>query len=350
MREKLLTYLQSLQENNLTFFALSKSGEDEVVVMHQKDDSIHFKPSDILSYVVFNKYQNTNNQIFINNEVIKKFTIEPSASPQQKTDFNLVNTYKNEHVELVETAISTLKNTDLEKVVVSRKQDFSISENFETIYLNALDHYPSANVYFFHHPKVGTWIGATPETLLQVQENKLKTMSLAGTAVYREGEIHQWGNKEQEEQQIVTDYIMNQLQTSGCTEIHATAPKTAKAGSLIHLKSSITAQVSSDKHVSEVLNKLHPTPAVCGLPTQLAQQFIENHENYDREFYTGYFGIVDRDLDIQDYYVNLRCMKLSKNTATIYVGGGITASSNAEDEYQETVEKLKTMARLIHQI
>lgn len=347
MREKLLSYLKSLQENNLAFFAFRKSGEDEVIIRHQTDDYLHKTATDKLSYVVFEKYQNDDNHIFILNEVIKKFRLYTVASNTPLSDPAIPIHGEKQHVALVSRAIKALQKTGFKKVVLSRKQELAIQDTFESIYLKALDHYKTAHVYFFHHPQVGTWIGATPEILLSVKDDQLTTMSLAGTALYQDGVTHQWGNKEKEEQQIVTDYIKEQLHNSNCERIIASQAHTSKAGNLIHLKSVITAHLAARTTIAQVLENLHPTPAVCGLPTSTAQEFITTHENYDREYYTGYFGIVDKELKLADYYVNLRCMKLTNKMATLYVGGGITASSDAKAEYQETVEKLKTMGRLL---
>lgn len=348
MRHKLLKYLHSLKQEKHAFFALRKSGKNQVIVMNQNNDKIHFDPSDTLSYAVFNKYQTSHNQLFIHGETINKFTINNNSSPNSFNDITVEFCDKKKHIELVDKAITTIKNTDLKKVVVSRKQVVSTTDLHEDIFLKALETYNNANVYFLYHPQIGTWVGATPEVLLSVNGTQLHTMSLAGTAVIKETVNHQWGIKEVEEQQIVTDYIVEQLKKSGCLNIQAAPATTITAGSLIHLKSSITAQLPVTSTVSQVLNRLHPTPAICGLPVELATSFIKDHEGYDREYYTGYLGIVDQQLKTQDYYVNLRCMNLTEDKATIYVGGGITASSNALSEYQETVEKIKTMLRLIY--
>ena len=104
---------------------------------------------------------------------------------------------------------------------------------------------------------------------------------------------------------------------------------------------------------------MHPTPAVCGLPKEAAKAFILENENYNREFYTGFLGELNfeaqlkprsgkRNIENRAYaitktstqlYVNLRCMQLDGNNASIYVGGGITESSDAESEWHETVSK-----------
>jgi isochorismate synthase len=96
------------------------------------------------------------------------------------------------------------------------------------------------------------------------------------------------------------------------------------------------------------LKDLHPTPAVCGVPKSEALNFIIANENYTRTYYTGYFG----ELNIQnasELFVNLRCMQFIKNKSQleIYVGGGITAQSNSEKEYEETVSKAQIMKRIL---
>ena len=86
---------------------------------------------------------------------------------------------------------------------------------------------------------------------------------------------------------------------------------------------------------------MHPTPAVCGLPKEKALDLIYKTEPYDREYYAGYLGMVEKDT--VDFYVNLRCMKIYENTAALFVGGGITANSVAKKEWEETELKAETL-------
>ncbi|MFB1039347.1 MAG: chorismate-binding protein, partial [Polaribacter sp.] len=104
--------------------------------------------------------------------------------------------------------------------------------------------------------------------------------------------------------------------------------------------------------LEELIRALHPTPAVCGLPRELARTFLFENENYDRSFYTGFLG----ELNLQDskdtakssaLFVNLRCMRIQNNKAAIFVGGGITKDSDAANEWEETVFKAKTMKRML---
>ena len=98
---------------------------------------------------------------------------------------------------------------------------------------------------------------------------------------------------------------------------------------------------------------MHPTAAVCGLPKETAKEFILKNERYKREYYSGFLGEFNIDLvsfkNIQtDLFVNLRCMKITKDKAQLFIGCGITKDSIPEDEYKETVYKSMTMKKIIN--
>ena len=275
------------------------------------------------------------------------------------TDFNINTDFldneisKENYIDLIEKAIENIQKKRFEKVVVSRKEfikieDFNILETYQKL----LQKYLNAFVYVWYHPKVGLWLGATPETLLTISDSSFETMSLAGTQVYKGTENVTWNNKEIQEQQLVTEFIKNQLSLITST-LKINKTETIKAGNLLHLKTKIYGILKTQNSSLKVLIKaLHPTPAVCGLPIEITKDFILKHENYQRTFYTGFLG----ELNIQDpkfkiqsssLFVNLRCMKIENNSVQIYVGGGITKDSNTEKEWEETVAKSKVMKSVL---
>ena len=91
---------------------------------------------------------------------------------------------------------------------------------------------------------------------------------------------------------------------------------------------------------------MHPTPAIAGTPTDIAVSYINNIESHNRRYYGGYVGPVDENGEF-DFFVNLRSLEFSGNDYCIYVGGGLTADSDAEKEWQETAEKAKTLQRFL---
>jgi isochorismate synthase len=347
LRENLLSYLSNLIEGKLPFLLLRKANDNRVRILSQLDQKWHKKAPDNMTYGVFSRFQNNESQVFIHGEVDKHFTYQKNDLENSNllNAINLVDIEEqNRYMKLVEKAIHELKESTLKKVVLSRKQTLPKRSTDLDILIRLLDHYPAANCYFFYHPEIGKWMGATPEVLVHIQDGKLATMSLAGTAIFNKDKSHIWGKKELEEQKLVTDFIVQNLINTGAENIQKSEVKTVQAGNLIHLRTDINASIKpQDK--SKFVEALHPTPAVCGLPRDKAKEFILENENYDRYFYTGYLGMIDNK--VANYFVNLRCMELHEEHIDIYVGGGITELSDPKAEFEETVNKLMTMKKLL---
>jgi isochorismate synthase len=95
-----------------------------------------------------------------------------------------------------------------------------------------------------------------------------------------------------------------------------------------------------------MLQLLHPTAAVCGMPLEPSLEFLKENEGYDREFYSGYLGPVNIN-NHTHLFVNLRCMKLLDNQGLLYAGAGVTFDSLPEKEWEETEIKFKTLLNVI---
>ena len=249
--------------------------------------------------------------------------------------------------------------------VLSRKMEVDCPSAPLEVFQRLLATYDTAFCYLWYHPKVGMWLGATPEILLRTSNNSLTTMSLAGTKPFVEGVRPAWGKKELEEQRLVTDYILRALEDK-VSNIRESEVESSQAGNLWHLRTRITAVYKNN--LRAIIEALHPTPAVCGMPLQPAQRFIAENEQYDREYYTGFLGELnlrqeisraksERNQENKSYkviktatelFVNLRCMKLTDSKATVFIGGGITRDSDPEKEWQETVAKSNTILRAIN--
>lgn len=288
-----------------------------------------------------------------------QFSVIPKTAVTQSKIKNTSSDSKEFHINLVKQGVKAINNSTLKKVVLSRQEHVKLSEDDPfTIFKSLLSDYKSAFVYCWYHPKIGLWLGATPETLIKIEGNRFSIMALAGTQDYKGSLDVVWKHKEKQEQQFVTDFIINNLKPS-VENFKVSDVETVKAGNLVHLKTMISAQLKKDMPLKNIIQALHPTPAVCGLPKEAAKEFILKHENYNREFYTGFLGELNCDTTIAprsgkrnvenrayaltrkstQLYVNLRCMQIKNQDAIIYVGGGITESSNAESEWEETVSK-----------
>lgn len=242
----------------------------------------------------------------------------------------------------VAQAISQLKNSDAKKLVLSRIIPFKNEGNtVDSIFSVFNQKFPNAAVFAFTDESNAQWIGATPELLFRKRGSAYSTISLAGTR--KSGTLEEWGGKEVEEQRLVTEFIQHELKALGAENIQCHDLHTRNAGSIEHLCNEITFEYKG--HWKNVMNALHPTPAVCGLPRETAKELIQKIEQYDREYYTGLIGL-EQGEDV-DVYVILRCMKFSASTLNVFVGAGITTSSVPELEARETRWKAESLTSVI---
>ncbi len=251
---------------------------------------------------------------------------------------------QNDYLTLLQKAIDFIKEGHANKIVISRK----ISQELKSVkpadlFVKILNQYPDAFVSIWFHPAVGLWMGASPEKLLNQTNDVFSTMSLAGTKL--KSDKREWNKKEKEEQQWVTDFIINQLLPM-VDDLQVSKPKTVTAAHLNHIKSDITGRLSADFKLNDLIKALHPTPAVCGTPRKIAQEFILENENYNRDYYTGFLGELNME-NQTDLYVNLRCLQIQEQKVRLYVGGGITKDSNPEDEWEETLNKSGVLGRFL---
>lgn len=344
--------IQEHQNKNLPFVAYRKPKSKKINGVFCKTDDLIFTEDFGDSGFVFSPFDANERSILFpieNSDFITyEYDFEVDSAPKKIFDTSSLD--KKEHINLVQKTIDKIKESELKKIVVSRKEEVLISD-FEIIdiYKKLLKSYTNAFVYIWYHPKIGLWLGATPETLLEINDDKFKTMSLAGTQVSKDGSIS-WGAKEIEEQQMVTDFIKNQVEEIS-ENLSIEEAETIKAGSLLHLRSRVEGRLKSNADMKVLIRALHPTPAVCGLPREDARDFILNNENYNRTFYTGFLGELNmthkNSENSSHLFVNLRCMKVLENKAQVFVGGGITKDSYAEKEWLETVAKTSTMKNML---
>lgn len=253
---------------------------------------------------------------------------------------------------LVERGLKGIAEQQFEKVVLSRQEIVPLDTlDVVLLFKKLKSSYPTAFCSIFYHPEVGLWMGATPEQLLRVSNGKLFTMALAGTQVNHGKTEVFWGQKEQEEQRYVTDFILDSLTPFVC-DIQVTAPFTARAGKVMHIRTDVTAAMNNEANLADILDVLHPTPAVCGMPKAAARTFIEAEEGYERAYYAGFLGELNynfetKEVDQTDLFVNLRCMQLEAQRALLYLGCGITDGSDATAEFYETVNKSTTMKKIL---
>ncbi len=355
-------------ENELPFVLYSKPGERVLNAVFQMDDAVH-KVSDYTEQgFVFAPFLENETAILLKAEKVHKvpLNVAPGTTVFSNNDTQSDLKEQSRYLALVEKAISEIKDGHFKKVVLSRFLEVKVSKPVLIMFQELLDTYPNAFCYLWYHPKIGMWLGATPEILIKSKGLGFTTMALAGTQNQLGlQECPSWSKKELEEQQLVTDYIEEVLKNRA-REVQVANVETIKAGHLWHLRTKITGTFSKGAF-KDLLTALHPTPAVCGLSLPDAMRFILQNEQYERRFYTGFLGELNLREERQrnknrrnqensayrsvargsELFVNLRCAQLVKDKAIVYVGGGITADSNARKEWLETQSKAQTMLRIL---
>ena len=256
------------------------------------------------------------------------------------------------HKELVNRCIDEILNSELKKVVVARDLKLKIKKiDVIKLFLSIVNKYSEAYNFCWYHPETGFWLGASPESLINLNGNNIKTISLAGTKLKDENIEIKWDIKNFEEQEIVTSYLKNTLEPHLNSYV-VKGPKTIQAGNLLHLQTILTGKLKSNSNVlSNLISMLHPTPAVCGFPKQMAMDFIKRNELIDRKYYSGFLGVINQcktsKVKYSNLVVNLRCMNIDSDIITLFAGGGITDKSDSEKEWEETELKINTLKTLL---
>ncbi len=278
-------------------------------------------------------------------DAIKFLKIPLSSLP--RTNCRLVmaeTTDKFTYLQQAQKCIADLQSGLFSKVVLSRTicNEYAII-SWRKVFQNLLDKNPNAFVFVFHAEDAGFWIGASPEKYLTYRMNSVSTMALAGTRLA--GTVGDWGEKEREEQKIVADYISDTFEKVGMAYVKSET-YTRNAGLVEHLCNDFEGKVSSPTQVDKLRNYLHPTPAIAGMPCKDVVKYIKSLEKHNRRYYGGFVGPVDAWGNF-DFYVNLRSLEFDSERYCLYVGGGLTADSDPEKEWQETVHKAKTLQRFL---
>ena len=261
---------------NLPFVLYKKPNDDLISALFQKNDTLfevtHFDEKGF----VFASFDGSQTYILPLNQseritaaIQKKEIIILDVAPDYANEFD-----KNKFKNLITKGIQAIENNEFKKVVLSRKESINLVDfDLVTCFEKLVQLYPSTFVYCFFHPKIGIWLGATPEQLLKANDSNFKTIALAGTQKDTGSNAIIWHKKEKLEQQFVTDYIVGILKDVA-SEVLVSKPYSIKAGSIWHIKTDISGKLNSGFGLQKVIQLLHPTPAVCGLPKNESKAFL----------------------------------------------------------------------------
>lgn len=254
-------------------------------------------------------------------------------------------------VKEVEQAISDIQDGKLQKVVCARSRTLHLQHTLQAapIVSSLQRRYPDC--YQVAVNLNGTpLVAATPERLVQLQQRRLHCDALGGSAPRSTEPARdrllahglQQSPKTRQEHRFVVDYIREAL-APVCRQIEMNdEPELFRLSNIQHLRTRISAEVPTGTTLLELAARLHPTPAVCGVPLPQAQQWLRQNETINRGWYSGAVGWLGADGD-GELNVMLRCALLQGSSATLYAGGGVVSDSVPQEEWEETELKLEAL-------
>lgn len=252
----------------------------------------------------------------------------------------------------VDDAVSLIQRREVAKIVLAREERLTSNQGFNPAsVLAALRHANQAATLFAMQSGESWFLGATPERLVRLDMGRVDVTCLAGSIAAGESDAERealatrllTSQKDREEHEIVVDSAIEAL-AGVCTEISRAphTPRVITARSVQHLETPIVAQAAPGVSVLNLVERLHPTPAVGGYPLAKALQAIERLEEIDRGWYAGPFGWLDLQGD-GEFSVAIRSALVTGRTASAFAGCGIVAASDAAAEFRETELKLRPM-------
>lgn len=212
--------------------------------------------------------------------------------------------------------------------------------------------YPQCFSFFMSNGEGQSFISASPERLLKIEKGRAKTEALAGSisrGISEEeddclGELLLKSGKDLREHRFVVDSIVAQLQSLGITPEFKNGPELKRLSNIQHLCTPIEGDMPRDLHLLDVAAILHPTPAVCGVPSGTARRIIAEIENFERGLYAGTMGWFDHRGD-GELIVGIRSALIDGHKARLYAGSGIVKDSDLDNERTETDIKLQAILK-----
>lgn len=255
----------------------------------------------------------------------------------------------------VSEAVDTVGQEALRKVVLSRSvivrsdaaaRGFDLLHHLEASYPRCFG--------FGWQTGGATFLGASPELLVRSVDGDVSSNPMAGSAPRGEGEEDDRAlaeglmrsPKDRIEHRLVVDDVVGRLEPFVHDLVVPDGPSLRRMATVQHLSTRVHGTLSQPHHVLELVDALHPTPAVGGTPRAQATSFIDKVEGFDRGWYTGGIGWVDGAGD-GEFAIALRCGLIEGTEAHIFAGAGIVADSDPEAELLETRLKLRPLLELL---
>ncbi len=255
----------------------------------------------------------------------------------------------------VNRSLRAIANAQLTKIVVAHALEIKLDKDFNIIQslTNLRKNHPDCYIFAVGNEKEEYFLGASPERLLSIQDSQLVTDALAGSAPRGQSEYDDQilgenllnSEKEKREHEVVSDFIFERLSTLGLSPKRASL-QLLKLSNIQHLWTPIYAEIIEHQNPLEIISQLHPTPAVAGIPIDVACTEIETYENFDRSLYAAPIGWLDTHGNCE-FIVGIRSALIQGNQARLYAGAGIVAGSKPEQELTEIELKFQALLQAL---
>lgn len=257
--------------------------------------------------------------------------------------------------EILGQAHSEMANGQLDKVVLARRSDLQLREPLEpTSFAESLRIANGSGYTFMLQPESGSaFVGAPPERLFKLTGNTLATEAIAGTrpAGKSDSEAQRYADellhsaKDSAEHGFVVEAIRKSLEPL-CTQVESDPqPEIMRLGTVQHLRLPISGKLKLNLGVHDLLEAMHPTPAVGGSPREEALHFIRQNEPFARGWYAAPVGYIGRDAC--EFAVAIRSALLQGNKVSLFAGAGIVAASDPALEWRELEQKIVAPSRVL---
>jgi len=253
-------------------------------------------------------------------------------------------------------AQNALEQGSVRKVVLARSERFSANQgSFDAVdtAFRMREQQKGCIVFFVRRRGGQAFVGATPEELIRRTGSEVATMSLAGTRRREDTDENAdaalgaellSSHKDRHEQQLVTQAIMEALFPVVEELVLSRVPEIAKLADVQHLRTRVEGRLRNDVSVFELADRLHPSPAVGGLPRVEALEWIEENEGLDRGWYAGPIGWIRPGGDGL-LVIAIRSVLVDAEEATAFVGCGLVENSDPNSEWEESQAKLRPATR-----
>ncbi|MCT1578463.1 isochorismate synthase DhbC [Oceanobacillus kimchii] len=308
---------------------------------HQQDKGTLVIPEEIQQSEV---YQNVDNSL--SSDTISSTHIQSIPSGK-------------EYAKAVEKITKEIKEGKLEKAVLGRVLQIDVDKQPDISHLiqNLITHNHDKYNFALNTSEEGkekTLIGASPELLISKKGSIVVSNPLAGSRPRQKdpekdvliAQELRHSEKDLHEHQLVVQSVLNALRPF-CKKLHVPEePSVIHTETMWHLSSEIIGHLEDPYTQSiEIAENLHPTPAICGTPNDIALENIRQLEPFNRDYFTGLIGWSDKNGD-GEWAITIRCAEIEENTIRMFAGAGIVKDSVPEEEKNETAAKLQTMLRV----